>query len=51
MQTCFSDVFRVISNSTKASVHLNLSTDAIVDTIRATMNKGLDDLDRELAGY
>lgn len=51
VQTCFSDVFRVISNSTKASVHLNLSTDAIVDTIRATMNKGLDDLDRELAGY
>lgn len=50
VQNCFADVFRVISNSTKASVHLNLSARDIVDTIRTTMKKGLDDLDRELAG-
>ena len=49
-QKCFSDVFRVISNSTKASVHLNLSAGEIVETIRTTMNKGVEELDRELAG-
>ena len=50
VQTCFADVFRVISNSTKASVHLNLSAGEIVETIRTTMNQGVEELDRELAG-
>lgn len=50
VQTCFSDVFRVISNSTKASVHLNLSANEVIESIRATMNNGVADLDRELAG-
>ncbi len=50
VQTCFSDVFRVISNSTKASVHLNLSANEVIESIRATMNNGVSDLDRELAG-
>lgn len=50
VQTCFANVFRVISNSTKKSVHLNLSAGEIVESIRTTMNKGVEDLDRELAG-
>ena len=50
-QTCFANVFRIISNSTKKSVHLNLSAGEIIDEIRATMNKGVMELDRQLAGF